>query len=89
MDELQRAQVHHRAGRLAQAEALLLQILASDPNHYAGGWTADASQKVTRFVDLADTFHLPVVHLVDQPGFVIGTQAEHRIFTHHVKAITP
>ena len=51
-------------------------VLASDPYQYAGGWTADASQKVTRFVDLAETFHLPVVHLVDQPGFVIGTQAE-------------
>ena len=33
-------------------------------------------EKVTRFVDLADTFHLPVVHLVDNPGFVIGTDAE-------------
>ena len=31
---------------------------------------------MTRLVDLADTFHLPVVHLVDQPGFVIGTEAE-------------
>src|SRR5439155_75269 len=51
-------------------------VLASDPHHDAGGWMAEASQKVTRFVDLADTFHLPVVHLVDQPGFVIGTQAE-------------
>lgn len=51
-------------------------VLASDPNVYAGGWTADASQKVGRFVDLADTFHLPVVHLVDQPGFVIGAAAE-------------
>ncbi|GIU87169.1 MAG: hypothetical protein KatS3mg009_1684 [Acidimicrobiia bacterium] len=40
----------------------------------AGGWTAAASQKVTRFVDLAQTFHLPVVHLVDNPGFVIGTK---------------
>ena len=30
-------------------------------------------EKVERFVDLAETFHLPVVHLVDNPGFVIGT----------------
>jgi acetyl-CoA carboxylase carboxyltransferase component len=43
---------------------------------YGAGWTADASDKVTRLVDLADTFHLPIVHLVDQPGFVIGTDAE-------------
>lgn len=29
-----------------------------------------------RFVDLCDQFRLPVVNLVDQPGFVIGTNAE-------------
>ncbi len=51
-------------------------VLANDPYHYAGGWTADASRKVERFVDLADTFHLPVVHLVDNPGFLIGTESE-------------
>src|SRR5205823_10118052 len=61
---------------LARLDGWPVAVLASDPHHYAGGWTADASQKVTRFVDLADTFHLPVVHLVDQPGFVIGTHAE-------------
>jgi acetyl-CoA carboxylase carboxyltransferase component len=31
---------------------------------------------VTRFVDLAETFHLPVVHLVDCPGFLIGPESE-------------
>ena len=51
-------------------------VLASDPNHYAGGLTGDASDKLTRFVDQCDQFHLPVVNLVDQPGFVIGTHAE-------------
>ena len=51
-------------------------LMAGDPRIYAGGWTADAAIKVTRFVDLAETFHLPVVHLVDCPGFVIGTRSE-------------
>lgn len=51
-------------------------IMAGDPMHYGGAWTARASEKVTRFVDLAQTFHLPVVHLVDVPGFLIGPQAE-------------
>ncbi|MEH6547421.1 MAG: carboxyl transferase domain-containing protein [Sneathiella sp.] len=51
-------------------------IIASDPYHYGGAWTADASQKVTRFVDLVQTFHMPVVHLVDIPGFLVGRQAE-------------
>ncbi|SEU45586.1 acyl-CoA carboxylase subunit beta [Nonomuraea wenchangensis] len=51
-------------------------VLASDPRVYGGGMTAQGSDKLARFVDLAETFHLPVVHLVDQPGFVIGTAAE-------------
>jgi acetyl-CoA carboxylase carboxyltransferase component len=61
---------------LARLDGWPVAVIAGDPKHYAGGWTADAAQKVTRFIDLADTFHLPVVHLVDNPGFVIGTHAE-------------
>jgi acetyl-CoA carboxylase carboxyltransferase component len=53
-------------------------VLASDPNHYGGGLTADASEKLTRFADVCDQFRLPVVNFVDQPGFVIGTDAERR-----------
>jgi acetyl-CoA carboxylase carboxyltransferase component len=53
-------------------------VLCSDPNHYGGGLTADASEKLVRFVDLCDQFRLPVVNFVDQPGFVIGTEAERR-----------
>jgi acetyl-CoA carboxylase carboxyltransferase component len=51
-------------------------VLASDPQHYGGGVTADAAEKTARFVDVCDQFHLPVVNLVDIPGFVIGTEAE-------------
>ena len=48
-------------------------VLASDPEHYGGGVTADAAEKTARFVDMCDQFHLPVVNFVDVPGFVIGT----------------
>jgi acetyl-CoA carboxylase carboxyltransferase component len=51
-------------------------VLASDPEHYGGGVTADAAEKTARFVDMCDQFHLPVVNFVDVPGFVIGTEAE-------------
>jgi len=44
-------------------------IVASDPYHHAGAWTAKAAEKVTRFADLAQTFHLPAVRLADIPGF--------------------
>ncbi|MZR29154.1 acyl-CoA carboxylase subunit beta [Sneathiella litorea] len=58
-------------------------VLASDPYHYAGAWTADAADKVLRFVDLAQTFHLPVMHLVDIPGFLVGRQAEEQATIRH------
>ncbi|MCP2670556.1 methylmalonyl-CoA carboxyltransferase [Maricaulaceae bacterium EIL42A08] len=64
-------------------------VLASNPNVYGGGWTAEAAQKVTRSVDLAETFRLPVVHFVDIPGFVIGTRAERAgTIRHGAKALS-
>ena len=51
-------------------------MMASDPYSYGGCWTAATCKKVTRFVDLAETFHLPVIYLVDCPGFQIGPEAE-------------
>ncbi len=61
---------------LARLDGRPVGVLASDPNHYGGGLTASASEKLARFVDTCDQFHLPVVNFVDQPGFVIGTEAE-------------
>ncbi len=51
-------------------------VLASDPSFLGGSWEARTSEKVTRFIRLADQFRLPVVHLVDNPGFMIGRAAE-------------
>ena len=61
---------------LARLDGHPVAVLASDPYHYGGAWTADACRKAIRHVDLAQTFGLPVVHFVDIPGFLIGTQAE-------------
>ena len=51
-------------------------IMAGDPFVLDGAWTADAARKVERFVDLADMFHLPIVHFVDCPGFAVGRKHE-------------
>ncbi|MFT5173824.1 MAG: acetyl-CoA carboxylase carboxyltransferase component [Gammaproteobacteria bacterium] len=51
-------------------------IMASDPYSYGGCWTAPTCRKVEKFIDLAETFHLPMVYLVDCPGFHIGLEAE-------------
>ena len=60
----------------ARFDGRAVALLASDPYHYGGAWTAEACQKIVRFVDLAETFHLPVVYLQDCPGFLIGLEAE-------------
>ena len=60
----------------ARLDGYPVAVLANDPTVYGGGFTAAASDKMTRMADLAETFHVPVVNLVDQPGFVIGVEAE-------------
>src|SRR3982751_3912630 len=61
---------------LARLEGRAVLLLASDPFHYGGSGPAAACQKVVRFADLAETFHLPEVYLMDCPGFMIGLEAE-------------
>jgi acetyl-CoA carboxylase carboxyltransferase component len=61
---------------LARLDGWPVAIFSEDPYVYGGAWTADASQKIIRLLDLASTFHLPVIHLEDCPGFLIGKQSE-------------
>ncbi len=61
---------------LARLDGWPVMVLANDSMHEAGAWTAQACRKVARAVDLAQTFHLPIVYLVDCPGFAIGTKSE-------------
>ena len=39
-------------------------------------FAAEGAQKTTRFIRLCDTFNIPIVSLVDEPGFLIGPDAE-------------
>ena len=60
----------------ARLDGIPVALFAEDPMIYGGAWSADACRKLIRFCDLASTFHLPLVHLVDCPGFLIGKQSE-------------
>lgn len=60
----------------ARLDGWPMAVLASDPSFLGGSWEALTSQKVKRFVELAEQFRLPVVHLVDNPGFMVGVEAE-------------
>ncbi len=61
---------------LARVAGQPVGVLANDPHVLGGSMTADGAQKLRRFVELCDTFHLPIVSLMDEPGFMIGTEAE-------------
>jgi acetyl-CoA carboxylase carboxyltransferase component len=61
---------------LARLSGRPVGVMASDPNFFAGAITAQAADKMVRFIDTCDTFHLPMVSFVDIPGFMIGIDAE-------------
>lgn len=61
---------------LARLDGHAVGLMINDPAQSGGALTRGAAQKMERFVDLCDSFHLPIVHLVDQPGVMIGPEAE-------------
>jgi propionyl-CoA carboxylase beta chain len=74
--EIGRAWGRSTVTALARLDGWPVAVIASDPGQMGGTWTAAASRKMTRLVELAETFRLPVVHFVDVGGFTIGSQAE-------------
>ena len=61
---------------LARLNGASVGIIANDCRHFAGAMTAEGSQKAKRLMELCDTFHLPIVNFMDEPGFMIGPDAE-------------
>jgi methylmalonyl-CoA carboxyltransferase 12S subunit len=72
---------------LARIEGRPLGFVANDSRHVAGAITSDASDKAARFLQLCDTFGLPVVSLVDTPGFMVGPEAESTGLVRHASRL--
>lgn len=51
-------------------------IVASNPKNKGGAIDVDACRKVTSFVVMCDSYNIPLVFMVDQPGFLIGVEGE-------------
>jgi len=51
-------------------------VLANDCKFSSGAIDADAAEKATRFIQLCSAFGLPLVSLMDCPGFLVGVEAE-------------
>jgi acetyl-CoA carboxylase carboxyltransferase component len=62
---------------LARLDGHVVGIVANQPNVLAGALDIDASEKAARFVRTCDAFNIPLVSLVDVPGFLPGSQQEH------------
>ena len=69
---------------LARIEGRPVGVLASNPAHLGGAIDADAADKAARFMQLCDAHGLPVVSLVDTPGFMVGPEIETRGQVRHV-----
>lgn len=68
---------------LARMNGQPVGVWANDGRHLAGAMTADGAQKARRFIELCETFHLPVLSFVDEPGFMIGSQSEQQATIRH------
>lgn len=51
-------------------------VMINDPMHLGGSMDVAAGTKVIRFIQLCDTFHLPMVYFADEPGFMVGLEAQ-------------
>ena len=61
---------------LARIDGFPVAVMANDSRHNGGAMTAQACIKLERWVDFANTFHLPIVYFCDVPGFMVGLQSE-------------
>jgi len=74
--EIGRYQGRSIVSMLGRLKGYPVGLMINDTRFFGGGMDASAADKTLRFVDLCDTFHLPVVSFTDQPGVFIGLAAE-------------
>lgn len=72
---------------LARVEGRPVGVLASNPVHLGGAIDAPAADKAARFMQLCNAHGLPVVSLVDTPGFMVGPDIERQAQVRHVSRI--
>jgi acetyl-CoA carboxylase carboxyltransferase component len=82
VDDRELLEVHDRWARniicaLARLDGQVVGIVANQPQVLAGVLDIHASEKAARFVQLCDAFNIPIVTLLDVPGFLPGVDQEH------------
>jgi acetyl-CoA carboxylase carboxyltransferase component len=69
---------------LMRLEGRAIGVLANNPQHLGGAIDADAADKAARFMQLCNAHGLPLVSLVDTPGFMVGPEIEAQAQVRHV-----
>lgn len=85
--ELRRAFGRTMLTALVRIEGRPLGVIANDPHHLSGAIDSDGSDKAARFVQLCDAFGLPVLSLVDTPGFMVGPDSERTAAVRHTSRL--
>ena len=60
-----------------------LGLIASNPQHFSGAIDSDAADKAARFMQLCDTFDIPLLSLIDCPGTMEGAEYEDQALVRH------
>ncbi|MEE2776992.1 MAG: carboxyl transferase domain-containing protein [Acidobacteriota bacterium] len=60
----------------ARVDGYAVGVMINNPNFLGGSMDVSAGTKVIRFLQLCDTFHLPMVYFVDEPGFMVGPEQQ-------------
>lgn len=69
---------------LARLDGKVAGVIANNPQVGGGALSAEACRKIVDFTVLCDSFNIPIVRLMDTPGFVVGTDAERRGAPGHI-----
>jgi len=72
----------------ARLAGIVTGIVANQPKYIAGTLDIDSSDKISRFVRFCDAFNIPLINLVDTPGYLPGKEQEHGgIIRHGAKVL--
>ena len=63
---------------LARVDGYPVGVMINNPKRLGGSMDVAAGTKVIRFLQLCDTFHLPMVYFADEPGFMVGPDQQRR-----------
>ena len=72
---------------LARIEGRPIGLIANNPLHLGGAIDADAADKAARFMQLCNAHGLPIVSMVDTPGFMVGPDTEATAQVRHVSRL--